>query len=201
MTTIGERDVVIKACQDIIQLLEPNIPVRDESTEVITVDEEDLVFFSPAVDVNSSMMNLTQKIQTMIVELRSRISESISDYLLDVLYPFHFQVDRFNQPLTENLLPRLKQSLNTLIDSLKAYTAAEAGNVADVKAFFENYAEWKNKPLLNGFTLIYVAASNDRRSLLEYMIEQAGCEINVQNQVSRSFSPGREMDQRPWILE
>lgn len=189
MTAIEERGVVIKACQEIIQLLEPNTSAR---TEVITIDEEDLVFFPLERDVNSSMMNLTLKIQTMIVELRSRISGSISDYLLDVLYPFHFQDDRFNQPLTENLLPRLKQSLNTLIDSLKAYTAAEVGNEADVKAFFENYAEWKNKPLLNGFTLIYVAASNDRRSLLEYMIEQAGCEINAQNQVRRSFLSGRK---------
>lgn len=188
MTTIEERETVIKVCQEIIQVLEPNLIVRDQSTDVMTVDDEDLTFFPPASDVDSLMLNLTQKIQSMIVELRSRISSSISDYLLDVLHPFHFQDDRFNQPLTENCLASLKQSLNTLIDSLKAYTAAESGDTAEVKAFFENHPDCKNKPLLNGFTLIYVAASNNRRPLLEYMIEQAGCDVNAQNQVSRLFS-------------
>ena len=188
MAAVEEREALIRGCQEIIALLELNSTAREESSEVIIADEYDLVFFPSAADVNSTMINLTEQIQMKIGQLRSQLSDLISNYLLDTLYPFHFQDDRFNQPLTETIIPSLKQAFNALADSLKAYTATEEGNVAGVKAFFEKHPELKNKPLLNGFTLIYVAAANDQRAVLEYMIEQAACEINAQNQVSRNLS-------------
>jgi hypothetical protein len=56
--------------------------------------------------------------------------------------------------------------------------------VTNVKEFLDNYASYKNKPLLNGFTLIYVATANDRRSVVNYLIEEANCSVNAQNQAS-----------------
>jgi hypothetical protein len=190
MNPLKEREDVIKACQEIIQLIESNLTAQSElvsselSSEVVTVDENDLTFFPPSTDVDSSMINLTEKIQSIIANIRPQLSELIYNYLLDTLYPFHFQDIRFSQSLTLAILPRFKQSLDAFIASLKAYVAAEEGNVTGVKEFFDNYALYKNKPLLNGFTLLYVATSNDRRAMVKYLIEEANCSVNAQNQVS-----------------
>jgi ankyrin repeat protein len=62
--------------------------------------------------------------------------------------------------------------------------AAEEGNVAGVKEFLDSYASYKNKPLLNGFTLIYIATANNRLSVVKSLVEDINCSVNAQNQVS-----------------
>jgi hypothetical protein len=194
MTSLQERDTVIKACQQIIQLLDSNLAAHVEltstesSSQVVTVDENDLTFFAFPTDVDSSMTDLTEKIQTIIVDLSPQVSELSYNYLLDTLYTFHFDGTLFIQPLTLAILPRFKQSLGAFVASLKAYTAAEEGNVADVKEFLDSYASYKNKPLLNGFTLIYIATANNHLSVVKSLIEEMNCSVNAQNQVSTYIS-------------
>jgi hypothetical protein len=189
MTPFQEIEDVIKACQLIIQMLESKLTAQDGSTsteapvEVVTADENDLNFFAPPTDVSSSIIELTEKIQTVIVNLRLQLTELTYNYLLDALHPFHFEASLFTEPLTVAILPRFKQSLDAFVASLKAYTAAEEGNVAAVKQFLDNYASYKNKPLLNGFTLIYVATANNRLPVVKCLIEESNCSVNAQNQV------------------
>jgi hypothetical protein len=96
MTSLQERESVIKACQQIIQLLDSNSAAQVElastelSSQVVTVDENDLTFFAPPTDVDSSMIDLTEKTQSIIVNLRPQVSELAYNYVLDTLYPFHF---------------------------------------------------------------------------------------------------------------
>lgn len=154
------------------------------SAEVVTVDENDLSFFAPSAEIDSSMINLTESTQSIIANLRSQIHQLTYNYLLDTLHSFHFDDLLFIQPLALAILPRFKQSLEAFIASLKAYAAAEEGDVAGVKEFLDSYASYKNKPLCNGFTLLYTAAANNRLSVVKSSVEELNCSINAQNQVS-----------------
>ncbi|CAF4416820.1 unnamed protein product [Rotaria sp. Silwood2] len=66
--------------------------------------------------------------------------------------------------------------------SIDAFAAAFHGRLLSVKKFLHDYPEWKDKSGLWQTTLLYSAARADRLEMIQYLIEEAHCAINAQNQ-------------------
>ncbi|CAF1083283.1 unnamed protein product [Rotaria sp. Silwood1] len=66
--------------------------------------------------------------------------------------------------------------------SVTAFAEAFRGRLSPVKKFLEEYPEWKDKSGLWQTTLLYSAARHGQLDIIQYLIEEANCSINAQNQ-------------------
>ncbi|UJR11113.1 hypothetical protein I4U23_015295 [Adineta vaga] len=68
------------------------------------------------------------------------------------------------------------------IQSIEAYNGAQSGDINIVKTFLSQNPSYKDRPLIYGYTLLYVATMNNHLDIVKYLIEEAKCLIDAQNQ-------------------
>ncbi|CAF3256760.1 unnamed protein product [Rotaria sp. Silwood2] len=71
--------------------------------------------------------------------------------------------------------------------SVTAFADAFHGRLSPIKNFLEEYPEWKDKSGLWQTTLLYSAARHGRLDIIQYLIEEAHCSINAQNQRQENY--------------
>ncbi|CAF4343023.1 unnamed protein product [Rotaria sp. Silwood2] len=198
MTSLPFVDELIKACSTILTRIQLSLTkvkeLKKESDEeyefnndlslVRIIDSEELCLFAPSDEVSAIFTEIAEQIQNIIRQLRhsSNYTEVIYNYFLDFLYYFHFIDDRFTETFTVNLLSTFKQNLTIFIQSIEAYRGAQSGDITIVKKFLTEDPSSKNRPLLNGHTLLYTATINNCFEMIKYLIEEAKCSVNALNQ-------------------
>jgi hypothetical protein len=81
-----------------------------------------------------------------------------------------------------NILPMFLNGLKAIRDSFDGFQAAWKQNLSNVKEFINKYPAFKDKPGPWGTTLLYSAARNNCMSLVKYLVTEAQCSVNAQNQ-------------------
>ena len=133
---------------------------------------------------------LTCDIQTILNEHLPHLSSICLKYLSDFLYTY--QYDRKQQKFTTSLatgtLHSFQRELQGLLASLEAFPAAFNGRLDVVKRFIEAYPTFKDQPGLWETTLLYSAARNNHFNIVKYLVEEAHCSVNAQNQLDVVFA-------------
>ena len=130
------------------------------------------------------MKTLTIKIQTIFNDCLPKLLRNYQDYIFNLLSIYHYDCKKleFTENLTANSLDAFLNHLQGTRDSIDSYQAAWNGDISSVSEFLNKYPQFKDKPGLWGTTLLYSAARNNHLELVKYLIEEAGCSINAQNQ-------------------
>ncbi|CAF1632823.1 unnamed protein product, partial [Adineta ricciae] len=191
-------DELIKTCKTILVHVQSTLnkvkesikendgePELNASSSLVTVcnpDEFDL--FSPSEKVNVLFTEAAQDVQKLVSQLRHEFNydQVTYNYFLDFLYEFHFVDDRFVEPFSVDILSIFEQKLPVFIQSIEAFNGAEKGDITMVKTFLTEDPFSKDRPLLHGYTLLYVATANNHLDVIKYLIEEAKCSVNAQNQ-------------------
>ncbi|CAF1073805.1 unnamed protein product [Adineta steineri] len=139
---------------------------------------------------NDLLDTLTLNIQNVLNEYLQNLSKMCLNYLLDFLHTYHYdrQQRKFVKSLTISVLQSFHQELKGLLAASEAFPAAFNGEIDKVKTFIKEYPTFKNKPGLWETTLLYSAARNDYLDLVKYLIEEAHCSVNAQNQRDVDFA-------------
>ena len=146
---------------------------------------------SDTVDKSKGKTNSPQLLDEFRKTFKSTIEKSLSslttqcrNYLLNTLYQFHYQdKDKtFSNSFQLDMLDSLLNNLQGCLHSLGAFQAAWNGEQSVVEEFIENYPELKNLPGPYETTILYSAARNNHKNLVRYLVEQAGCSVNVRNE-------------------
>jgi hypothetical protein len=146
--------------------------------------------FSLSTAENELLDTLTSDIQTVLNKYVPRLSPICSKYLLDFLHTYHYNREKkeFTSSLSMGELHSFRRDLEGLLASSKAFSAAFNGQLDVVKKFIAQYPTYKDKPGLWETTLLYSAARNDRTDIVRYLIEEAHCSVNAQNQREVDFA-------------
>ncbi|CAF4837813.1 unnamed protein product, partial [Rotaria socialis] len=158
--------------------------IDDKSAFAEPTDCEELCIFPPSEEVKTLLTDITSQIQINIKQLRHlpNYDETTYNYFLDFLYDFHFDGDSFIEVLSSDNLLIFAHNLAIFIDSIQACRECQSGNLSIVKEFLSKNPSHKDQPLLNGYTLLYVATANNHLEIMKYLIEEAKCSVNAQNQ-------------------
>ena len=135
---------------------------------------------------NSSQLlsDLRKKIKTVLEKSLSSLSPQCRNYLLNVLYQYHYndKDKTLSNSFTKEMLTSFLHDLQGRLESLAVFQGAWNGDQAVVEEFIENYPHLKDKSGLYETTLLYCAARNSHFDLVQYLIEEAGCSVNAQNE-------------------
>jgi hypothetical protein len=128
--------------------------------------------------------DLRLKIKTILDKSLSSLSSQCQNYLLNVLYEYGYnEKDKtLSDSFSEDMLESLLNDLQGQLQSLDAFQAAWNGDQSVVQEFIENYPHLMDKSGLYETTLLYSAARNNHLDLTTYLIEEAGCSVNAQNE-------------------
>jgi hypothetical protein len=74
------------------------------------------------------------------------------------------------------------QDLQGRLESLDVFQGTWNGDQSIIEQFIENYPELQDKSGLYERILRYSAARNNHFDLVTYLIEEAGCSVNAQNE-------------------
>ncbi|CAF1491657.1 unnamed protein product, partial [Didymodactylos carnosus] len=146
--------------------------------------------FSLNNDENELLDTLTTEIETTLNQYLPHLSQICLNYLLNFFHPYHYdqQTRTFSQLLTINVLHPFCRELKGLFASVNAFPAAFSGKLSVVKEFIKTYPTFKDKPGLWGTTLLYSAARNNHLTIVRYLLSDARCSVNAQNQHDITFS-------------
>ncbi|UJR11706.1 hypothetical protein I4U23_015887 [Adineta vaga] len=127
--------------------------------------------------------DLRQQIRTILDKSISSLSTQCRNFLLNILYEYHYsdKDKTLSDSFTNDLLDSFLQELQGRSKSLDVFHAAWNGDQTIVGEFIENYPQLAGKTGLYGTTLLYSAARNNHVDLVKYLVEEAGCSVNVQN--------------------
>jgi hypothetical protein len=125
--------------------------------------------------------DLRKNIKIILEKSLSSLSTQCQNYLLDVLHQYHYD-DATDQTLSEDTLDSFLHDLQGRLESLDVFQGAWNGDQSIVEQFIENYPELQDKSGLYETTLLYSAARNNHFDLVTYLIEEAGCSVNAQNE-------------------
>jgi ankyrin repeat protein len=92
-----------------------------------------------------------------------------------------------------NILHIFLNELEGVRDSFDGFQAAWKGNLSDVKEFINKYPTLKDQPGPWGTTLLYSAARNNLIPLVKYLVDDAQCSVNAQNQQHIERALSKEM--------
>lgn len=141
---------------------------------------------------DQSMETLTRKIEIIFNGYLSNLSNKYQDYIFNFLCEYHYDCQKlkFKENLSVNILPVLLNDLEAIRDSFDGFQAAWNENLLDVKEFINKYPAFKDKSGPWGTTLLYSAARKNCMSLVEYLVTEAQCSVNAQNQqhIERALS-------------
>ena len=144
------------------------------------------IAFNPEVRsiLNSLTENLENILRNALLLLNKEKSKKCSNYLLNILHKYHYNRNgsKFKKRLVINNIHTLLNNLNTAGAALDAFPAAWKGKINLVRKFIEHYPQFKDKPGIWGTTLLYSAARNNHFELVKYLISDAHCSVNAQNE-------------------
>ena len=130
------------------------------------------------------MQKLTDKIETLFKRsLPPLIGGIYGDFIRSVLFEYHYDLEqlRFKEELAMNNLDAFVRDLQATHDSFDAFQAAWHGSVQLVETFLNEFPTFKDKPGPWGTTLLYSAARNNHKPVVQYLLEDARCSVNAQN--------------------
>ena len=170
------------------ELLNPHL---DESQDILLKNSQlsNSIYVLTLNDEDHELLSsLTNNIKKSLDDDLPHLSRNYAKYLLDLLHQYHYNPNekQFQPPFTADRLHPFLHDLNGLLMSLDAFAAAFHGQLGPVQDFLEKHPEWKDRPGLWQTTLLYSAARNNWLDIVTYLIEEAHCSVNAQNQ--------REMD-------
>ncbi|CAF1456975.1 unnamed protein product [Adineta steineri] len=134
-------------------------------------------------DERDLLHELTEDIEVLLDECFPYLTATCSNSLADHLHRYHYDrgSQKFSRLLTKNMLLSMQKDLNGLLESSAAFSAAANGQLAVVKKFIEEYPSFKNKSVMGGTTLLYIAALNNQLDIVKYLVDKAHCGVNAQN--------------------
>ncbi|CAF0927319.1 unnamed protein product [Rotaria sordida] len=184
--------------------LETIIRVVEETMKKLTGQEESGRFsMDGALDTNIYTFTLDAQEEALMEEMKieledvlrqtvTRLSTLCRTYLLDFLYQhsYDYESREFTNPFNSGILKAFVNDAQQMLASLKAFLAAFDGNEGDVKAFLKRFPTMKDRPGLWGTTLLYSAARNNHTNLVRFLVTNARCSVNAQNQqhIKRALS-------------
>ena len=135
-------------------------------------------------DSQQLLNDLQKKMKKIAEKSFSSLSTQCRNYLLNILYEYHYsEKDKtLSDSFTNDMLDLFFQDLQGRLKSLDAFHAAWNGDQTIIEEFIENYPQLMDKSGLYETTLLYSAARNNHLDLVKYLIEEAGCSVNVQNE-------------------
>lgn len=149
----------------------------------------------PIDDIHSEMMiTVTNKIQTIFNDSLSKMPSNYQEYIFNLLSEYHYNSKKleFSENLTVNILKPFLKDLEGTRDSIDAFQAAWDGNDEIVKTFLGEYPKFKDKPGICLTTLLYSSARNNHSKLVEYLLTEANCSVNAQNEQHFERASGAE---------
>ncbi|CAF0772646.1 unnamed protein product [Didymodactylos carnosus] len=155
--------------------------------------------FSVDESENELLEKLTSEIQTTLANGLPHLSKICAEYLEDFLHSYNFDshTRKFTSPLTMNSLHPFCREIEALHASLDAFPAAFNGDITKVKNFIKTFPMYKNRPGLWNTTLLYSAARNNKLELVQYLVDEAKCSVNAQNQRDLSYALDEEDPSMP----
>lgn len=145
----------------------------------------DAINQSDGQDESSQLLSdLRKSIKTIVDKSFSSLTSQCRNYLLNVLCEYHFsEKDKtLSDSFTSDMLDSFLQDLQGRLQSLDVFHAAWNGDQSVVKEFIENYPQLMDTSGLYETTLLYSAARNNHLDLVNYLVEEAGCSVNAQNE-------------------
>ncbi|UJR32836.1 hypothetical protein I4U23_020298 [Adineta vaga] len=202
-TTSGERRLK-ESLTEIIKLVEECLRRLNLSDKQLQTDKNtstsihnsqltsNVCTFTLNEEENQYLDTLTFNVQAVLDEHLPQLPTESSNYLLDFLHTYQYNRTKktFSPTLSIALLHPFQQDLKGLLAALEAFPAAFNGQLDIVKTFIQQYPAYKNKPGLWETTLLYSAARNNHLHLVKYLIEEAHCLVNAQNQRDVAFALG-----------
>ena len=178
---------IITQVQHVVNKLKVNDDqiINNEFSKVNVVLNND---FSLNNDDNELLVTLTNGIEITLNQCD--LSQMCSHYLLNFFHSYHYDhlTRKFSQLLTTNILHSLFRDLNGLLAFVDALSAAFNGELSVVEEFIKNYPTFKDKPGLWGTTLLYSAARENHLPIVKYLLVDARCSVNAQNEHDITFS-------------
>lgn len=167
----------------LLDLKQQKTSARDTLEGDTTLDTNIKTF---SIDNNEVQLleTLTNKVQTIFNGCLPTLPRNHERYLLNLLFEFHYDCKelKFKESLTMSTLDTFLSYLKATRDSIDAFKATCNGNIDVVKDFAIKYPRFKDKPGIWGTTLLYSAARNNYKNIVEYLISEANCSVNAQNQ-------------------
>ena len=145
----------------------------------------------PITNEETQVLNeLTKNIEEILNQHIPALSSQSRNYILNFLQPYKYddKTKKFTSCLNMNDLVSFQRDFKGLLAAIDAYQAAYNGDLAVVKQFITQYPEYKDKPGMWETTLLYSTARNNHFELLKYLIEEAHCSVNAQNQRDADFA-------------
>ncbi|CAF3047730.1 unnamed protein product [Rotaria sp. Silwood2] len=184
-------DTAIKALQSIVETIQNTLACwkKKETLTSGTLADNTLLnncfnTFSIDKDEDDRLQRLTNEIQNIFNDCLPILPGNYQRYLCNLLFEYHydFKEHKFKESLTMSILPAFLNDLQATRDSFDAFKAAWNGNVDIVKEFVTKYPSFNDEFGVWGTTLLYSAARNGHKDLVEYLVSEAGCSVNAQNE-------------------
>jgi hypothetical protein len=155
----------------------------NQQGDVTTLNVNDNTI-SCSFDDEEFLRTLTTRIETQFRTSLPTLTDEYRNYILNVLFEYHYGRDgrKFQRSLTFNTLDPFINDLRAAGDSPDAYRASWDGRLQVVQDFLGKYPSLKDKPGPWGTTFLYSAARNGRMPVVEYLVKDAGCSVNAQNE-------------------
>ncbi|CAF3353058.1 unnamed protein product [Rotaria sp. Silwood1] len=176
-------EAAIEILHGIITKFEPSA-VSQSNTISINSVVNNMNTFTLNIEEDQEMDILKMKLENAFNDHLPYLTTMYRNYLLNFLYQYDYDDEKrkFKDHLSmSNILP-LCRGLQSLLASIDAFQAAWDGKLTIVEKFIKNYPTLKDKPGLWGTTLLYSAAKNGHMTVVVYLIEQAKCSVNAQNE-------------------
>ncbi len=130
------------------------------------------------------LTELTKKIAVRLSESLPELHTGFRQFLLNSLFEYHYdhEQSRFKEVLTINRLDPFLNDLQATRNALDAFRAAWTGGAQLLNDFLDKNPAFKDKPGPWGTTLLYSAARNNQLAVVKYLLSEAHCSVNAQNQ-------------------
>ncbi|CAF4201623.1 unnamed protein product, partial [Adineta steineri] len=151
-------------------------------TEILNRLNNDLK--EKVVSIIPSPKSTSDAEHTKEAKARSLEEKTCFEYLENFLVHYHYNpgIRKFTASLTvADLLP-FYRDLKGLRESCTAFPAAFLGEEDEVRVFVKNYPQYVDLPGPFRTTLLYSAARSGFGDVVKYLVEEAHCSINAQNQ-------------------
>lgn len=194
----------LKRCLEIcIELVDDTINRLKPQEESQLADSSDRPLVKNALDTNIYAFSVDTRDEPLMEQLKSDLENEINKrvptlpkncqkYFLALLYDHNYDYEKreFTKAFNVGLLDSFRIDFKSLFASLHAFQAAFDGNKAGVQQYISEYPSTKDKSGLWGTTLLYSAARNGHLSLVQYLVRNASCSVNAQNQqhIKRALS-------------
>ncbi|CAF3951467.1 unnamed protein product, partial [Rotaria sp. Silwood1] len=184
MLSSSHIDIIIVCVKGTLNILNERQISKSETLFNNTILNYNVNTFPSSQDESELLQTLTETIENIVNDILPTINDESKKYLFDMLHEYHYdRVDKkFEDSLTTSSLPAFLNDLESTDASLKAFQAAWNGEIDPVKTFINKYPQYKDKSGIKGTTLLYSATRKKHLELVKYLVEEAKCSIDAQNE-------------------